>query len=404
MRDPAMLEERDLRTKMPRFQPDNWPQNLMLIEQFVALAEQAGVTPAQLALKWVLSRGHNVHVIPGTTNLQHLADNVQAADIEVSASRARRGRPADQSRHGRRAPLSRRDPADDRHGGIRLMGAEGTVRAAIGYTERTGKKPYFYANAHEKDYVPLKPAEVEIADARGLDTDLDREGFVLVQHKSAVEDLTDLDAVAKVHSGEIAELLKRVTGCDHVEVMPRGILRFSEKLGENEAHDNSHPARFAHVDMAKEAAAEARAKGAPEGKTVVRSAQYNMLASALRRAAGCSAGAALLPVGRARRPDRLRRDLRSTRRRPGVELRQLCDRAQPGPPLVLLFEHAARRGDRVQDQRERSDSGAADAARSVRQPARPARCAAAGEPGDARDLLLVRIIARNRDNSIVTAP
>jgi hypothetical protein len=156
------------------------------------------------------------------------------------------------------------------------MGPAGTVRAAIGYTERTGRKPYFYANAHEKDYVPLKPAEVEVTDARGLDTDLDREGFVLVQHKSAVEDLTDLDAVSKVHTGEIAELLKRTTGCDHVEVMPRGILRFSEKLGENEAHDNSHPARMAHVDMSKEAAAGARAKGAPEGRKVVRSAQYNV--------------------------------------------------------------------------------------------------------------------------------
>jgi hypothetical protein len=156
------------------------------------------------------------------------------------------------------------------------MGAEGKVRAAIGYTERTARKPYFYANAHEKDYVPLKPAEVEITDARGLDTDLDREGFVLVQHKSAVADLTDLDAVTRVHVGEIAELLRRVTGCDHVEVMPKGILRFSEKLGENEKHDNSHPARFAHVDMSKEAAAEARAKGAPAGKTVVRSAQYNV--------------------------------------------------------------------------------------------------------------------------------
>ena len=156
------------------------------------------------------------------------------------------------------------------------MGAEGNVRAAIGYTERTGKKPYFYANAHEKDYVPLKPAEMDITDARGLDADLDREGFVLVQHKSAVDDLTDLDAVNRVHAGEIAELLKRLTGCDHVEVMPRGILRFSERLGENEQHDNSHPARMAHVDMSKEAAAEARSKGAPEGRKVVRSAQYNV--------------------------------------------------------------------------------------------------------------------------------
>ena len=156
------------------------------------------------------------------------------------------------------------------------MTASGNVRAAIGYTERTGKKPYFYANAHEKDYVPLKPAEMEITDARGLDTDLDREGFTLVHHASALSDFTDLDAVAKVHAGEIADLLKRVSGCDHVEVMPRGILRFSERLGENDKHDNSNPARMAHVDMSKEAAAEARAKGAPEGKKVIRSAQYNV--------------------------------------------------------------------------------------------------------------------------------
>ena len=40
------------------------------------------------------------------------------------------------------------------------MGPAANVRAAIGYTERTGRKPYFYANAHEKDYVPLKPREV----------------------------------------------------------------------------------------------------------------------------------------------------------------------------------------------------------------------------------------------------
>ncbi len=82
--DPSALEDKDLRTRMPRFQPDNWARNLMLIEQFVVLAEQAGLTPAQLALKWVLSRGDNVHVIPGTTNPQHLADNVRAADVDVS--------------------------------------------------------------------------------------------------------------------------------------------------------------------------------------------------------------------------------------------------------------------------------------------------------------------------------
>jgi len=150
------------------------------------------------------------------------------------------------------------------------------VRATIGYSERTERRPFFYANAHDKDFVPLMPAEVTIADARGLDCSLDREGFTLVEHRSAVADLTDLKAVAEVHRGEIGELLKRVTGCDEVATSPMGILRFSERLGENEAHDNSHPARFVHVDMSKEAAAGFRAKTAPEGKTVARSAQYNV--------------------------------------------------------------------------------------------------------------------------------
>ena len=152
----------------------------------------------------------------------------------------------------------------------------GSVRAQIGYSKRTERKPFFYANAHEKDFVPLEPAEVEIADARELEAGLDQEGFTLVSHSSAVADLTDLDEVVKTHTGEIAELLKTETGCDHVAMTPMGILRFSERLGENEEHDNSHPARFVHVDMSKEAAAVARAQTAPQDRTIVRSAQYNV--------------------------------------------------------------------------------------------------------------------------------
>lgn len=75
LRDPATLEDNDLRTKMPRFNADNWPHNLTLIDRLGALAREAGVTAAQLALAWVLSRGEHVHVIPGTTSEQHLADN-----------------------------------------------------------------------------------------------------------------------------------------------------------------------------------------------------------------------------------------------------------------------------------------------------------------------------------------
>ncbi len=83
LKDPATLDESDLRTKMPRFNAENWPKNLALIEQLIALADSAGVTPGQLALAWVLSRGEHVHVIPGTSNLQHLEDNFHAGALAI---------------------------------------------------------------------------------------------------------------------------------------------------------------------------------------------------------------------------------------------------------------------------------------------------------------------------------
>ena len=83
LEDPATLEVSDLRTKMPRFQPGNWPHNRALIERLAALAHEAGITCAQLALAWVLSRGDHVHVIPGTTKLQHLEDNHRAWTLDV---------------------------------------------------------------------------------------------------------------------------------------------------------------------------------------------------------------------------------------------------------------------------------------------------------------------------------
>jgi hypothetical protein len=150
------------------------------------------------------------------------------------------------------------------------------VRATIGYSERTERRPFFYANAHEKDFVPLAPREVLVHDARVAGCSLDKEGFTLVDHASKVADLTDLDAVAATHTGEVQELLLAVSGADRVDMFSRGILRFSERAGANDEHDNSHPARFVHVDMSIEAARNARAAGAPKDRDVLRSVQYNV--------------------------------------------------------------------------------------------------------------------------------
>ena len=84
IRNPDALEEKDLRRTHPRFNAEHWPKNLALVDAYNQIAAREGVTPAQLALAWVLSRGEHVHVIPGTTNPQHLAENIARADWRPS--------------------------------------------------------------------------------------------------------------------------------------------------------------------------------------------------------------------------------------------------------------------------------------------------------------------------------
>ena len=82
--------EGDFRRTMPRFNDDaNFARNLNWFAGFEELAKRAGVTPAQLSLAWVLSRGDHVHVIPGTTRIDHLRENMATpavpADILAEA-------------------------------------------------------------------------------------------------------------------------------------------------------------------------------------------------------------------------------------------------------------------------------------------------------------------------------
>ncbi len=74
----------DIRTNMPRFQSPHFERNLPLVHAFAALADRAGVTPAQLALAWVLSRGDNIMALPGTRSLLHLAEDLHAARVKIS--------------------------------------------------------------------------------------------------------------------------------------------------------------------------------------------------------------------------------------------------------------------------------------------------------------------------------
>lgn len=84
--DPAALAEKDLRRNLPRFQPDHWPHNRQLVQQYNAIAAAHGVTPAQLSLAWVLARGPHVVAIPGTARIDHLAENIARWDWQLPAS------------------------------------------------------------------------------------------------------------------------------------------------------------------------------------------------------------------------------------------------------------------------------------------------------------------------------
>lgn len=81
---PEELDEGDFRRYGPRFSGENLKHNLELAEGVKSLALQKGVTPGQLALAWVLSRGEQVVPIPGTKRVKYLEENVKAAEIELS--------------------------------------------------------------------------------------------------------------------------------------------------------------------------------------------------------------------------------------------------------------------------------------------------------------------------------
>lgn len=83
LRDVSVLEDKDLRRNMPRFQPDNYARNLELLDGYAAVAKEVGCTMGQLALAWVLAQGDHVVAIPGTTNVDHLAENAGADAVSL---------------------------------------------------------------------------------------------------------------------------------------------------------------------------------------------------------------------------------------------------------------------------------------------------------------------------------
>jgi len=86
LRDPAQqLQAGDIRLAMPRFAPDNYARNRLLLDPYRAIAQEVGCTLAQLALAWVLARQPHLLVIPGTRSQAHLEDNLGADSVVLAA-------------------------------------------------------------------------------------------------------------------------------------------------------------------------------------------------------------------------------------------------------------------------------------------------------------------------------
>jgi aryl-alcohol dehydrogenase-like predicted oxidoreductase len=79
------LPDDDYRRSSPRFQGENFQENLDLVRHIEELSRQKACAPSQLALAWLLARGHDIVPIPGTKRRQYLEQNVGALSVQLTA-------------------------------------------------------------------------------------------------------------------------------------------------------------------------------------------------------------------------------------------------------------------------------------------------------------------------------
>lgn len=84
------LEKNDFRQHNPRYSGDNLNSSLDRFAPFMNLAKDLGVSPAQLALAWLLHQGQDIFPIPGTRKADRIAENAKAASLLLDARTLRR--------------------------------------------------------------------------------------------------------------------------------------------------------------------------------------------------------------------------------------------------------------------------------------------------------------------------
>jgi aryl-alcohol dehydrogenase-like predicted oxidoreductase len=118
--DMAALPPRDWRRRDPRFQPDTLPVNRRLVRPLLTTARRNGVSPARLALAWLLTRAPYLAVLPGARTVGHVRDAAAAAEHPLTGAEATE-----------LAALLADPPAGDRYPGPMLAMVDGAP-AAVG--------------------------------------------------------------------------------------------------------------------------------------------------------------------------------------------------------------------------------------------------------------------------------
>jgi aryl-alcohol dehydrogenase-like predicted oxidoreductase len=90
IRSPDQLADNDWRKTNPRFTGENFQRNLRIVEEVSAIATQAGATPAQIALAWLLAQGNDIAPIPGTKRVARVEENTAADSVVLGASQLAR--------------------------------------------------------------------------------------------------------------------------------------------------------------------------------------------------------------------------------------------------------------------------------------------------------------------------
>ncbi|SCY56197.1 Predicted oxidoreductase [Microbacterium sp. LKL04] len=82
--------DNDWRKTNPRFTGENFTRNLAIVDEVRAIAAEAGATPAQAALAWLLTRGEDIAPIPGTRRVNRVEENTAADGVELTEDQIER--------------------------------------------------------------------------------------------------------------------------------------------------------------------------------------------------------------------------------------------------------------------------------------------------------------------------